>query len=78
MLLLLLLLAMGVSDVGVGVGGVVLVFPFLLSLSVMPALVMGDGHWRWWRCVPIVVWQHPHLPLRAVARRLGGGAVLGW
>ena len=22
--------------------------------------------------------QHPHLPPRAVARRLGGGAVLGW
>jgi hypothetical protein len=27
---------------------------------------------------PVVVWQHPHLPLRAVARRLGGGAISGW
>src|SRR5882757_5109753 len=46
---------------GIGVGGIVLVFPLLLLLL----------------SFPVIVWQHPHLPLQVVASRLGEDAVSG-
>ena len=49
----------------------------VVGLARVGGIVGGHSCWCQQGSSIIVVCQHPHLPLQAVARRLGGGAVSG-